>query len=131
MTDAIDVLDLSDPSAPTLVLSIAIADPTLAGPTSVAVHDGVVAAAVPSATAAQPGQVLFFDVDGTPLAAVTVGALHDMLHSTHGQKCSSPTKASPGTTWDNRSGRLGEYNRHLGGGAENVVQAMRAPQTFG
>ncbi|MCX4239546.1 choice-of-anchor I family protein [Paraliomyxa miuraensis] len=79
MTGAIDVLDLSDPTMPTLVQSILITDPSLDGPTSVAIHDGVVAAAVPSATSTDPGRVIFFDIDGTELSAVTVGVLPDMV----------------------------------------------------
>jgi hypothetical protein len=124
MTGAIDVLDLSDPSAPTLVLSIAIADPTLAGPTSVAVHDGVVAAAVPSATPAQPGQVLFFDVDGTPLAAVTVGALPDMLtFDATGQTVFVANEGEP-TGYDvGQSDPVGSVSIiDISGGAENVEQ---------
>jgi hypothetical protein len=79
MDNVIDVLDISDPSDPVLVQSIAVEDPTLAGPTSVAVRDGVLAAAIPNVTTGEPGRVLFFDVDGTPLASVAVGALPDMV----------------------------------------------------
>lgn len=79
MTDTIDVLDLADPTMPVLAQTLTIGDPDLAGPTSVAVRDGVVAAAVPNATVGEPGAVLFFDIDGTPLGGVTVGALPDML----------------------------------------------------
>ncbi|MEX1365832.1 MAG: choice-of-anchor I family protein [Nannocystaceae bacterium] len=79
MTGSIDVIDLSDATMPTFVQALSPADPGLGSPTSVAVSDGVVAASVPSATDAQPGQVVFFDVDGTELSSVTVGALPDMV----------------------------------------------------
>jgi hypothetical protein len=45
----------------------------------VAFHNGIVAVAVENAIKTDPGQVEFFDVDGTALNAVTVGALPDML----------------------------------------------------
>lgn len=79
MTDSIDVLDLSDPTTPTFVQSIGTDDPTLAGPTSVAVAGGVVAAAFPADDDVSAGHILFFDVDGTALADVEVGVLPDMV----------------------------------------------------
>jgi hypothetical protein len=45
----------------------------------VAFHNGIVAVAVENAIKTDPGQAEFFDVDGTALNAVTVGALPDML----------------------------------------------------
>ena len=47
--------------------------------TSVAVSNGVVAAAVPAPTGTDPGFVLFYNVTGTLQSSVTVGALPDML----------------------------------------------------
>ncbi len=78
-TDSIDVLDLSDPTAPAFVQTLGTDDPDLSGPTSVAVADGVVAAAFPAGADVSDGQVLFFDTDGTELGGVTVGALPDMV----------------------------------------------------
>jgi hypothetical protein len=71
----VDVLDISDPSDPVLAFSV----PLGGRPNSVAFHDGVVAVAVENAIKTDPGQVKFFDTNGTPLSAVTVGALPDML----------------------------------------------------
>lgn len=78
-TGSIDVLDLSDPTAPVFVQTMGTDGPDLAGPTSVAVADGVVAAAFPAADGISDGRVLFFDADGTELGSVTVGALPDMV----------------------------------------------------
>lgn len=77
----LEVVDLSDPANPFLTATI---DLTLWGDdahaTSVAVHDGVVAAAVPQGEdGTAPGKVLFFNADGVFLNQVTVGALPDML----------------------------------------------------
>jgi len=71
----VDVLDISDPTDPVLARPI----PLGGRPNSVAFHNGIVAVAVENAIKTDPGQVEFFDVDGTALNAVTVGALPDML----------------------------------------------------
>lgn len=73
---SVDVVDLSDPAAPTFLTRISTA-PAL--PNSVAVADGLVAVAVEDEVTTNPGKVLFFDTDGNPLGDVTVGALPDML----------------------------------------------------
>ncbi|HXV33080.1 MAG TPA: choice-of-anchor I family protein [Gaiellaceae bacterium] len=75
--DTVDVLDASDPSAPTKVGEIDTSE--LGSPNSVDVHDGLVAVALQADPKTDPGKVAFFDADGAELAAVTVGALPDML----------------------------------------------------
>nr|WP_276604940.1 choice-of-anchor I family protein [Nannocystis sp. RBIL2] len=74
----IDVIDLGDPAAPVLLTTL---DTSLFGPpNSVAVHDGVVAAAAESTTKTETGEVWFFDAaSGQKLASVPVGALPDMV----------------------------------------------------
>jgi 2',3'-cyclic-nucleotide 2'-phosphodiesterase/3'-nucleotidase/5'-nucleotidase len=72
---SIDVLDISDPSNPVLVFRI----PVGGRPNSVAILEGVVAVAIENAIKTDPGFVQFFDINGTLLSTVTVGALPDML----------------------------------------------------
>ena len=75
----IDVVDLSEPSSPTLVNSINIA-PYGGGVNSVAVSKGLLAAAVEAENATHPGSVVFFDTkDLSEVNVVTVGALPDMV----------------------------------------------------
>jgi hypothetical protein len=75
----IDRIDISDPRAPVLLGSIDVT-PWGAQANSVAVSShGVLAAAIEAADKQAPGTVAFFDREGTPLAAVQVGALPDML----------------------------------------------------
>jgi hypothetical protein len=72
----VDVLDLTDPSAPALLTTLV----TSGSPNSVAVRDGLVAVAVAAAVKTEPGEVWFFDAaSGEKLAAVGVGALPDMI----------------------------------------------------
>lgn len=76
--DAINVVDLSDPTNPTLAFAIditAFGD----GVNSVAVNNGILAAAIESDPATDPGSVVFFDSDGNVLNQVTAGALPDQI----------------------------------------------------
>lgn len=78
-TGGLDILDLSDVTAPRRVDSVDLSAYG-SGANSVAVHGGVVALAVAADTKTDPGQVVFLNVQGKPLAQpVEVGALPDML----------------------------------------------------
>ena len=74
--ERLDVYDLSDPSAPTLLKSVQLPG----GPNSVAVRDdGLVAVAVEAPDKTDPGSVQFLDTNGKRLGSVGAGALPDML----------------------------------------------------
>ncbi|MFE3457974.1 choice-of-anchor I family protein [Nocardiopsis aegyptia] len=84
----VEVLDVSDPEAPVELFALETAGARAAdGSTvgagavanSVAVRDGVVAVAVEAAEKTEPGWVVFFDVEGSVLNALRVGALPDMV----------------------------------------------------
>ncbi|MDX2305348.1 MAG: choice-of-anchor I family protein [Microscillaceae bacterium] len=72
------VLDLSNPANPTPIDTIDLS-PYGGGVNSVAVFEGLVAVAVEADPNQNPGSVVFFDVNGTFIQSVTVGALPDML----------------------------------------------------
>jgi hypothetical protein len=74
----IDVLDLSDPTHPTKIRSIDLSG-LGKGANSVAVYQGLVAAAVENSDKQMPGLVAFFSPDGSTLGFAPVGALPDML----------------------------------------------------
>ena len=74
----IDVLDLSDPTNPTFDFAIAIEE-FGDGINSIAIQDGVVAAAFEAESAQDPGTIVFLDTEGNVLNQVTVGALPDMV----------------------------------------------------
>jgi predicted extracellular nuclease/2',3'-cyclic-nucleotide 2'-phosphodiesterase (5'-nucleotidase family) len=74
----VQVLDISNPNRPTLAQTLDLSAYG-AGANSVAVSQGVVAIAVEADPKTNNGQVVFFSADGTFQAAVTVGALPDML----------------------------------------------------
>ncbi len=74
----LDVLDLSNPSNPTLVRRLDVSAYG-GGANSVAISNGLVAVAVQATPATDPGTVVFFDANSNFLGQVTVGALPDML----------------------------------------------------
>jgi hypothetical protein len=75
---SVDVLDIHDPTTPKLLFSIDVT-PYGHHPDSVAVRDGVIAVSVEAFVKTDPGKVVLFDADGTPLSTVTVGPLPDMI----------------------------------------------------
>ena len=74
----IDLLDLGDPTNPSFISSIDIEE-FGDGINSIAIQNGIVAAAIKSDPAQDPGKIVFFDTDGNVLNQVTVGALPDMV----------------------------------------------------
>lgn len=97
----IDILDLADPLH---VLKISTIDLAKWGKAanSVSVHDGLVVAAVENTDKQAPGKAVFFDVDGHFKAAVTVGALPDMIKFTHdGKYVLVANEGEPNDAFDN------------------------------
>ena len=90
---SVDVLDASDPTAPTKVASISVKatlegddgfEGTVAGANSVAVHGGVLAVAVEAAPKTDLGWVAFYATDDLRLLGwAQAGALPDMVTFTH------------------------------------------------
>lgn len=86
----LEIVDLADPTTPTSVTTLSVADgissslsvdaADIGGPNSVSVHDGVVAVAVEANPKTSNGWVAFYQAtDGAFLSAVEVGALPDMV----------------------------------------------------
>jgi DNA-binding beta-propeller fold protein YncE len=74
----VDVLDVQNPTTPTLIGMIDLA-PFGAVVNSVAVHNGLIAVAVEATVKTDPGSAVFFDSNGIHQKTVPVGALPDML----------------------------------------------------
>jgi 2',3'-cyclic-nucleotide 2'-phosphodiesterase/3'-nucleotidase/5'-nucleotidase len=77
-SETIDMLDLSDPTAPTLKGQIDVTE-VGASPNSVAVYNDIVAVAIEADPVQDAGMVGFYSTDGTLISSVTVGALPDMV----------------------------------------------------
>ena len=116
----LDIVDFSDPTAPSVVSSIDM-NP-YGGVTSVAVHDGIVAVASPNAEEHLDGSVVFFDTDGTFIAQVTVGALPDNISFTpDGTKVLTANEGQPKSDYSvDPEGSVSVID--ISGGVESVSQ---------
>ncbi|MBW4485063.1 MAG: choice-of-anchor I family protein [Tildeniella torsiva UHER 1998/13D] len=126
---AVEVLDISDPANPTKLFDI---DPSAygAGANSVAISNGIVAVAIENAEKTDPGSVVFFDIDGNFLNAVTVGALPDMLTFTpDGTKVLVANEGEPNDDYTiDPEGSISIID--LSGGVENLTQASVTTADF-
>lgn len=77
-TKGIDILDLSDPAAPKLLKSVSVTDYGKSV-NSVAVQNGLVAAAVEADPKQDNGKILVMDTDGAIKKVFEAGALPDMV----------------------------------------------------
>jgi hypothetical protein len=99
LTASIDIMDLSVPAAPIRVGTIPML-PYGAELQSVAVRNGLVAAAVSATNKTDPGKVIFHTTSGAFVGLVTVGALPDMVCFTpDGTKVLSANEGVPDTNY--------------------------------
>ncbi|AFZ51430.1 choice-of-anchor I family protein [Dactylococcopsis salina] len=117
----VDILDVSDPTNPTLVSQI---DATEFGDgaNSLAVQDGVVAVAIEADTVDGNGQVVFFDTDGNVQNSVEVGILPDMVtFSPDGTKVLVANEGQPNEEYTvDPEGSVSIID--ISGGVENLTQ---------
>ena len=93
--NSVTILDVSNPSTPTLVSDIDVSS-FGGGINSVAVQNGIVAAAVQGNAVDDNGTVVFMDTDGNVTGQVTVGVLPDMLTFTpDGNKVLTANEGEP------------------------------------
>jgi hypothetical protein len=94
-SSSIEILDFSDPSNISSILSISLPANT-SGVQSVAVSNGMFAAAISENPSTDLGFVMFSDTDGNNQAIVSVGALPDMITFTpDGIKLLSANEGEP------------------------------------
>jgi hypothetical protein len=74
----IDIVNFKNPSAATLIASIPLVA-SYGNINSVAVRNGIVAAAIENTVPEQPGKIVFFDTTGAFISQVTAGAMPDMI----------------------------------------------------
>ncbi|WP_126651926.1 choice-of-anchor I family protein [Chryseobacterium aureum] len=94
ITDVFDIIDFSNPAMPSVIKTVNMAP--YGGITSIAVKNGIIAAASPNSDPQQNGSVVFFDINGNFLKQVTVGALPDMVtFSPDGTKVVTANEGEP------------------------------------
>jgi hypothetical protein len=127
--NTLDIVNLADPVAPVAVASVDMS-PYGGGINSVAVKNGVVAAAVQGNTTADNGSVVFFDVNGAFVNSVQVGNLPDMVVFTNdGTKVLTADEGEPSN--DYTIDPLGSVSIvNLASGAANVTGADVTILTF-
>ena len=117
----VDILNVSDPTNPTLIDQI---DATQFGDgaNSVAVQDGVVAVAIEAEAIDGNGQVVFFDTDGNVQNSVEVGVLPDMVtFSPDGTKVLVANEGEPNEEYTvDPEGSVSIID--ISGGVENLTQ---------
>jgi DNA-binding beta-propeller fold protein YncE len=97
----LDILDISDPTTPTLFGNIDLSG-FGGGVNSVAFGNNMFAVAVEAEVAQDPGSVLFFDVTGNLMNSVTVGPLPDMVTFTpDGKKLLVANEGEPSDDYTN------------------------------
>ncbi|MEZ4287756.1 MAG: choice-of-anchor I family protein [Polyangiales bacterium] len=100
----VDILDVSNPSAPTLIsqIDVTAAGTDLGGANSVDVYDGTLAVAIEADPKQNAGLVAFYQVsDATLLGTAPAGALPDMLtFSPDGNKVLVANEGEPNDDYD-------------------------------
>ena len=116
----LDIVNFSNPAAPTLLSSINM-NP-YGGITSVAVKNGIVAVASPNADETLNGSVVLFDINGTFLKQVVVGALPDMIvFSPDGTKILTANEGQPNVAYStDPEGSVSVID--ISGGIPNLTQ---------
>lgn len=120
ITDVFDIINFSNPTAPTVVSTINMAP--YGGITSIAVKNGIIAAASPNTNPQQNGSVVFFDINGNFLKQVTVGALPDMVtFSPDGTKVITANEGEPNDAYTvDPEGSISIID--ISGGISNLTQ---------
>jgi hypothetical protein len=121
LTDVFDIIDFSIPTTPSVIKTVNMAP--YGGITSIAVKNGIIAAASPNANPQQNGSVVFFDINGNFLKQVTVGALPDMVTFTpDGTKIVTANEGEPNDAYTiDPEGTISIID--ISGGIGNLTQA--------
>ncbi|NDJ62611.1 MAG: alkaline phosphatase [Chloroflexi bacterium] len=127
--DTLDILDISDPTVPSLVRTIEL-EPYGAGVNSVAIADGIVAAAVENEAVDGAGTVVFFDTAGEFISQVTVGVLPDMVTFTpDGQRVLTANEGQPSDDYSiDPEGSVSIID--ISGGVADLTQDAVSTATF-
>lgn len=121
ITDVFDIIDFSNPAIPSVVKTVNMAP--YGGITSIAVKNGIIAAASPNTDPQQNGSVVFFDINGNFLKQLTVGALPDMItFSPDGTKVVTANEGEPNDAYTvDPEGTISIID--ISGGIGNLMQS--------
>ncbi len=125
----IDIVNFKNPAAATLITSIPLIA-TYGNINSVAVRNGIVAAAIENTVPEQPGKIVFFDTTGVFISQVTAGAMPDMItFSKDGTKVLAANEGQPSTDYTvDPEGSVTIVD--IAGGVASVTQANVTTASF-
>ncbi|HEU4470634.1 MAG TPA: choice-of-anchor I family protein [Flavisolibacter sp.] len=125
----IDIVNFSNPASASLINSVSITP--YGNINSIAVRNGVVAAAVENSTPELAGKVVFFDINGVFLNQVEVGAMPDMItFNQAGNKVLTANEGQPNTTYTvDPEGSVSIID--ISGGIASLTQANVTTAGFG
>ncbi|MDR2236462.1 MAG: choice-of-anchor I family protein [Chryseobacterium sp.] len=128
LTDVFDIIDFSNPNTPSVIQTVNMAP--YGGITSIAVKNGIIAAASPNTDPQQNGSVVFFDINGNFLKQVTVGALPDMVTFTpDGTKVITANEGEPNDAYTiDPEGTISIID--ISGGIGNLTQTQVSTLNF-
>lgn len=117
----IDIIDFDNPATPSLITSIPVTP--YGNINSIAVKNGIVAAAIENAIPEAAGKVVFFDTNGVFISQVNVGAMPDMVTFNHaGTKVMTANEGQPNNAYTvDPEGSVSIVD--LSGGVAGVTQA--------
>lgn len=94
--NSISILDISDPTSPTLLADVSPMTDDLGGVNSVTVADGLIAAAYQGVSTDSPGAIILMDIDGTEITRFPTGPLPDMIiYDAAGQRLLTANEGEP------------------------------------
>jgi len=94
----IDIVNFSNPAAATLISSVSVTP--YGNINSIAVKNGIVAAAIENTVPELPGKVVFFDISGNFISQVDAGAMPDMItFNNAGTKVLTANEGQPRTDY--------------------------------
>ncbi len=125
----IDIVNFKNPAAASLITSIPLTD-TYGNINSIAVKNGIVAAAIENIIPEQPGKVVFFDTTGVFINQVIVGAMPDMITFTNdGTKVLTANEGQPNAAYTvDPEGSISIIN--ISGGIASLTQTNVTTATF-
>lgn len=125
----IDIVNFKNPAAATLITSIPVTA-TYGNINSIAVKNGIVAAAIENTVPELPGKIVFFDTTGAFISQVTAGAMPDMItFSKDGTKVLTANEGQPSTDYTvDPEGSVTIVD--ISGGVASVTQANVTTASF-
>ncbi len=124
----IDIVNFSNPAAATLINSVSVTP--YGNINSIAVRNGIVAAAIENTVPELPGKIVFFDINGNFISQVNAGAMPDMItFNAAGTKVLTANEGQPNTAYTvDPEGSVSIVD--ISGGVAGITQSAVSTASF-